>query len=825
MRNMQIDSRIHYRKCGQGGGVLTSSKQTGARQSGDVDPVTSLNATSVKFGDLLRSYRLAAGLTQEGLADRARVSPRAISDLERGARQHPWRETVRLLADALGLEPSERSRLEAAARVAGATSVAAGPAAFDDASVVRHNLPVPLSSFVGRQREMAAVRQLLATTRLLTLTGPGGSGKTRLALEIARNVAEAFPDSVIFVALAATTAPTLVIPAIAQALGVKESAGHPLVQDLAEALRGQRALLVLDNFEHVADAAGNIAVLLEACPELKTLVTSRSSLHLRGEREFFVPPLSVPDRDAAAHPGRILESDAVRLFAERACAVRPDFVVTDQNAATVAEVCRRLDGLPLAIELAAAKTRTLTPAEILDRLGTRLRLLTGGARDLPARQQTLRNTIAWSYQLLSEAERVLFRRLAVFAGGCTLESAAVVGGEATIGDAEGEFATLDLLDGLVDENLIQRDGSGGDTTRFTMLETIREYAGEMLVESGEASGVARAHAAYFFARVVGEQTRPTTENMRVSEVWLERERPNLLAALRWFRDEGEAADGLRLVAATWALWYDRGPHREGREWLTTFLRLTAGGPRDLARASALLAAGLSAIASGDPAAARADLEEGLAIGRELEDAAAEADFLEALGMMETELGNLAAARPHLDAALGYERVVANRVNLTSVLVHRGDLAAAEGDDTLARSLYEESLAVGGMPEWSLRMLAYVALRDGDVSTARALLRDSLKRYRRLAYVIPQVECLSAFAGVALAEGNAVKAGRLLGAVGALLRTAIEGGFHLRDRWEHERFLAAAREKLGEDAFAAAFADGRAMTLDSAVALALEEGDD
>jgi non-specific serine/threonine protein kinase len=776
------------------------------------------------FGELLRRHRLSVGLTQEELAERAQVSPRAISDLERGQRNRPWRETVQLLATALNLEPSQRAELQAAARRGGAPSTeSAGrlPAEIDVSR--RTNLPIQLTSFVGREREIVEVRRRLEATRLLTLTGPGGCGKTRLALQVAADEWEEYPNGVYFVPLAPIDAASSVVPAIAQVVGVKESADQPLIERLGDALRGQKLLLVLDNFEHVLAAAGDIAVLLGACPGIKVLVTSRSPLHLRGEHESPVPPLAVPDRDSLAQRDRALHYEAIRLFVERARAVRPDVAVTDENAATVAEICRRLDGLPLAIELAAARIKTLSAAELLDRLGARLRILTGGARDLPARQQTLRNAIAWSYSLLADEEQRLFRRLGAFVGGFTLESAAVVGSGTRIGDVEAELATLDVLDGLIDKSLIQRQERDADTTRFTMLETIREYAREMLVESGEAAATARAHATYFRSRVVGEGPRQGTA-MRVPEPWLERERPNLLAALRWFRDEGGAADGLALVGAVWWLFDVRGPRSEGREWLTTFLELTAGGPRTLDRVSALFAAGLSAINLGEPATARAGLDEGLSIARELGDQQAEVEIREALGMMETELGNLAAARRQLDAALSLQRPLANRNTLTAVLIHCGSLAAAEGDDARARSFYEESLAVGAYPEWSRRFLGYVALHGGDVSAARAYVLDSLELYRGQALSVGLVECLNALGGLALVQKNWTKAARLLGAVAVLHRTLIGGSFYGMDRMENERFLAATRAALAEEEFSNAWAEGSVMTLEQAIGYALEEGD-
>jgi predicted ATPase/DNA-binding XRE family transcriptional regulator len=776
-------------------------------------------AKEATFGDLLRHYRLAAGLTQEELAEKAQVSPRAISDLERGARSRPWRETIGLLADALRLDPAARSLLEAAARQGSASSgsLEREPAVPD--TPPRPILPVAMSSFIGREPVIAEIRQRLAETRLLTLTGPGGTGKTRLAIELAGRDAAEFPGGVYFVPLAPVRDPRSVLSTVAQVVGVKELGNRPAIDDLADGLRGRKLLLVLDNFEHVTAAAVDVAALLEACSSLTVLATSRSPLHLRGEKEAPIPPLAVPDRTRQLSDA--LEFESVRLFLERARAVRPDFAVTEQNAATVAEICRRLDGLPLAVELAAARIKLLAPSDLLGRLEARLRVLTGGARDLPERQQTLRNTINWSYQLLSDEEKRLFRALAVFVGGFTLEAATTVFSGKPIGDADAELATLDLLDGLLDQSLIQRADHRAETTRWTMLETIREFAEERLAESGEASAIARAHAAYFLARVVGQQAFPTMNHQLVTSIWRARERANLAATLRQFRDGGNIADGLRLAAAAWPLWVEYGPRSEGREWLTTFLRLSTAGPRTLARASALLAAGYAGIAQGDPAAARADLEEGLVIARELGDASAEVEFLHTLGMVETEIGNLAAARPRLDAALDFWRAKGNRSDLTGVLVHRGDLAAAEGDDARAHELYQESLAVGGQPEWSQRMLAYVALGDGDVTAARAFMRESLAAYRRQSFFSSQVECLNAFAGVALAQQQWVKAARLLGAIAALCRTVVGGGFHSRDRWENERFLAMGRSALGEDAFAAAVAEGQAMTLDEASAYALE----
>jgi non-specific serine/threonine protein kinase len=674
---------------------------------------------------------------------------------------------------------------------------------------------------VGREREIAQVRQHLAVARLVTLTGPGGCGKTRLALRVAESVSPGFRDGVYFVPLAQLTDADAVVASIAQVLGVKESADKPILDRLKEDLRARQALLVLDNFEHVVEAAGAVAELLAGCSDLKILSTSRVPLHLQGEQVWPVPPMSIPSR--ANYSDALMHADAVRLFAERAQAIRPDFALSEENTGQVVESCRRLDGLPLAIELAAARLNVFSPAELLDRLGSRLRLLTGRSRDLPARQRTLRSTMDWSYQLLSDEEKRLFRRLSVFVGGFTLESAAAVGDDSAIGNFEAQFDTMELLDGLVDKSLVQRDENSPDATRFTMLETIHEFAREMLAASDEASGSARSHAAYFLAQVAGDEPRPTDTTLRAPLDWLERERYNLLTALRWFRDDGDVTGGLRLAGALWFFWYNHGPRSEGREWLATFLgRVNVDTPL-LARASALLAAGYGAITVGDPAAARAELDEGLAIARNLRDRSAEADFLACLGIMESELGNLDAAGERLAAALAIHRTIGSKSDLAGTLGYLGDVVALRGDDVTARQLYEEGLALATNDGWFLGNLALVALRAKEVKQASDYLRESLARYQAAADHAGQVECLNAFAGIAIAQRRWINAARLLGAVAGLQRTVLGGGFHGDDQRENERFLAATRAWLSAEEFANAWAEGQTMTLEQALAYAEEGG--
>jgi transcriptional regulator with XRE-family HTH domain len=396
---------------------------------------------STTFGDLLRQYRRAAGLTQEELAERAQVSPRAISDLERGARSRPWRETIGLLGDALELGPAERATLEAAARQVGRPDAPPSePPASPPLAPPRHNLPIALTSFVGRERELAEVGRLLTTTRLLTLTGTGGCGKTRLALQVAADLIEQYPDGVWLVELASLADPTLVPAAVAAALGVRESPGQSLLMTLLAFLRERRLLLILDNCEHLLDACAHLAdTILRGNPGARLLATSREALGIDGEVSWRVPSLVVPPSDSVTSLDVLTRNEAVRVFLDRAVAAQPDFTLTDQNAPSIAQVCRRLDGIPLAIELAATRVRSLAPVQIAARLDRRFSLLTGGSRAALPGQQTLAALVGWSYDLLSAEEKRLFDRLSVFAGGFTLEAA-----EWVAGTTDGSPSALDL---------------------------------------------------------------------------------------------------------------------------------------------------------------------------------------------------------------------------------------------------------------------------------------------------------------------------------------------------------------------------------------------
>src|SRR5215210_4343764 len=475
-----------------------------------------------------------------------------------------------------------------------------------------NNLPAQPTPLVGREREVAEVTQRLLApeTRLLTLTGPGGTGKTRLALQAATDLLEEFEGGTFFVPLAALTDPKLVTSAVAIPLGVLEAPDRPLEEGIKEHLREKKVLLVLDNFEQILQGAQLVARLLAACPDLKVLATSRIPLGIYGEREYPVPSLSLPDPDRLPSLERLTQYEAVRLFIERARDARPDFSLSNENAPTVARICARLDGLPLAIELAAARVKVLTPQKMLDRLGDRLKLLTGGARDLPERQRTLRATMEWSHALLEEGERALFARLSVFAGGRTLDAIEAVC------DPEGDLPVevLDGVESLVDKSLLREEAAGGEP-RFVMLETVHEYAREKLEESGEAEELRRLHARYFFSLV--ERENGTFKGGGRPEWFqlLEDEQDNFRAALAWTLESDEVEFGLRLAAALQPFWARGGHYSEGCSWLEAVLA-KHGRASEAARAKALNARGWLAQWQGDVERASNAAEEGLQLSIE-----------------------------------------------------------------------------------------------------------------------------------------------------------------------------------------------------------------
>ena len=650
-----------------------------------------------------------------------------------------YRNTRQLLDEQLGIEPGEElQRLEQAILLQ-STELDLAPLPQQDDAEAPHNLPAQLTSFVGRERELESVKTLLEGHRLVTLTGVGGCGKTRLALEAAAALPgeERVADGVCFVPLASVTQPSLVAPAVAGALGVKEAAGRSLVEALTAYLRDRRLLLVLDNFEQVAAAASLVTEVLAAAPQLIVLVTSRMALRCSGEHEYPVAPLAVPDPSAPAEG--LAGYEAVRLFVERARAVQPDFEATGAAAQAVAEICRRLDGLPLAIELAAARVRLLGPQALLARLGRRLALLTAGPRDLPARQQTLRATLEWSHALLTAGEQVLFARLAVFAGGCTLEAAEAVC------NADGDLP-IDVLDGvesLVAKSLLREVGAGGEP-RVGMLETVHEYAGERLAASGAAGALRRRHARYFLG--LAEQAEPHLGGGDQA-AWLKRlqaDHDNLRAALGWSL-AGEPEVGLRLAGALWRFWEICGYFTEGRGWLEQALAGSGGAPA--LRAKALTGASTMAFCQGDYQQATALHGQALLLFRRLGDARGVAFSLNNLGVQALHQGDLRRAARRYTKALALAREAGDR-RLTGYALHnQGELARLAGDYGRAVSLAEESAAlfqaVGD--QWAAAAtrctLGVAAQGQGDHGRAAREFQDALRVFYALGDRWWAAECL------------------------------------------------------------------------------------
>jgi predicted ATPase/class 3 adenylate cyclase len=594
-----------------------------------------------------------------------------------------------------------------------------------------NNLPLQLTSFVGREEEIAEVERLLGQARLLTLTGPGGSGKTRLALQVAAALLTRFQDGACFVDLSPVTDPTLVPAAVANALGVPETAGRPILDGVKEHLRHRELLQVVDNFEQVTEAGPLIEELLTAAPRLRTLVTSRVVLSLRGEQEYPVPPLHVPDPGRAPTGLATLGAvEAVRLFSERARAANPRFELTERNALVVAEITARLDGLPLAIELAATRTKVLTPEQILSRLERRLSILTSGARSLPERQRTLRAAIAWSHELLDPVERRLFARLSVFTGGWTFESA-----EAVCDPEELGLDTLDGLASLVDKSLVRRTEPPGGPSRFSMLETIREFAQEQLQAGADQERVVRRHAEHFLRLAVEAEPHLTGEDQGA---WLDRcdqEHANIRAALRWAIDSGQAGPAQAAAGALWRFWQQRGHLAEGRRWLEEVLAMPSGQAPTAARAKALTGAGGIAWWS-DRGASRALYEEALAIERQLGDPARLAEALYNQAHAVAAEHDLQGAARLFHESLALFRQVGDEPGVAKVLVMLvvPDATAGAWDRVIAR--IEEVMAIWGRLDdrlnlaYTLVWLAFAYGRAGRRDDARATALEALNLFHQ-----------------------------------------------------------------------------------------------
>lgn len=728
---------------------------------------------------------------------------------------------------------------------------------------IQHNLPAQITSFIGREAEIAAVKETLERNqvRLLTLTGPGGTGKTRLSLQVSAGLLDQYKDGVFFVSLAEAREPVLVVSKLAELLGVREGGSQSLLESVKSYLRDKHMLLLLDNFEQVLDAAPLISGLLESAPQLKLLVTSRALLNVRGEHEFQVPTLQLPEPDADREAEKLVNYESIRMFIERAKTINPRFVLDDQSGPVIAEICRRLDGLPLAIELAAARLKMLSPEKLLNLLSSRLKILTGGGRDLPERQQTLRNTLEWSVQLLNQQDQTLFARLGVFIGGFTLESAQVV--------CHLESDTgLDIFQGiesLLNNSLLQLEHLDDFQPRFRMLETIRDFAQERLAESGEMETLQYWHAQYFIGKINEMSPMLSTREADRGLAWVDAEHDNLRAALAsCFRDTSllELAPWL-VISMNWP-WYRRGFLSEGRDWANRVLRSSVAQEQTLPRCFALWSSGAMAMWQGDLNNALSLLEEAVAISKSIEYPMAVALTLLFLGTTQVNrgedkialqylheaqelyeqlampwylaitlvhmgnatlgMGDIPNARVYLDQALPISRQIGENWLISFILNNYGEVARTEGDYQKAQLYYEESegllRAMGDKGDLArlVHNLGCVARHMGDLAVAENRFKESLAMFIKLGNQRGMAECLASSAGLWSERGQMLPAAKLLGAAQALL-DATGASWWPADRVEVERNLENLRLSLEPTQFDVAWETGKKMSLETAIAYA------
>jgi predicted ATPase/Tfp pilus assembly protein PilF/DNA-binding XRE family transcriptional regulator len=790
------------------------------------------------FGALLRAYRAQRGFSQDDLADRTGLSVAAISALERGLTRWPYRDTIARLAMAMELSDTERSAFEAAGqrpvRVRSSASAAALGVSLAATTAPRSSLPTPLTRLIGRTAELHRLQKLFddARSRLLTVSGPGGVGKTRLAIEAARRQQADFSDGVVFVSLATIQDALLLPTTLARAFEMPELEGRSVMDGLTDFIGQRRLLLVLDNCEHLIDACADIVqLLLTACPGLTVLATSRMALRIRGEQVFLLQPLPLTGDPLDSPSDAIEQSPAVALFVERARQAYPDFVVDSRSLGDVAAICQRVDGLPLAIELAAAQSAYASPRALLARLTPSLPLLHGGAHDLPARQQTLRNTFDWSYSLLSEDARRVFRRLAVCVGGCSVEAAALVCGL----DSSDPLAVLFELENLVAASLLLAEQRSDVEPRFSMLETIRDFGLERLSESGETATTQANHLAWCLAlaeRAAAERNGPEQDR------WLnllDTEHANLQAALHHAQPLEEV--GVRLAVALWWFWYTRGFLAVGRRWLEAAIAVEVGSAA--LRAWALHGAGMLAWRQGDYQQARAWHEESLALRQKLGDRQGIASSLENLGMVAWRQSDYAQTRALHEQSLTLRRELGDAQGTASSLYNVGAAMVEQGEYAAAEIVHQESLAIRQRlgdkqgVAGSLNALGMLAWDLGDNARAASLHAASLALVRDLGDKKGIANSLNNLGNIADERGDYDDAERLHQESLAIMRElgdrqGIAASLNNLGRIAHERGRYAEARGLLEESLMRSNDIGAkyqvAESLDGLAALATSLGD-
>jgi predicted ATPase/transcriptional regulator with XRE-family HTH domain len=791
------------------------------------------------FGSWLREYRRTRDLTRQDLAELIGCSVETIRKIEAGERR-PSKQIARLLAERLDISPTDRSALEAHARATiSSANYAAGSATLPDAGRPPNNLPAPLTRIIGRQGEIGLAGRYLTQTRarLLTLVGPPGVGKTRLAVQAAHDFLPSWPDGVFFVPLAQVLDPSLVLGAVAGRLGIEVAGGQPLRQRLVEYLHNKRMLLLLDNFEQLTEAAPYVLELLESCPHLKVLVTSREPLHVTGEQELPVPPLDPPNLDGPLTADVVSGSAAVELFVERAQAVQPDFTLDDSNAPSVAGICARLEGLPLAIELIAARVKMLPPQALLELMGGKvgqqwqkqvgLHLLEGGQYGPHARYRTLREAINWSYTLLSETERRLFVRLSVFSGGCTLIAIeAVCNPRGDLG-----VTVFDIVRSLLDKSLLRQTqapvmGAEDQEPRFAMLETIRSYATQQMEAGGEADRTRRLHADYYLAIAEAADPQLTGADQKRWLDRLERDHDNLRAALAWLLDVGDVQMAAQLAVALKRFWEVHNHFAEGRRWLTQLLaRPETDNIPPALKAKALNAAGALAIAQSDYDSAFSFLSAGLALQRDLGDQLGVASALNNLGMAALSKGKSEEAVPFFEEGLQILRNLGDKARTATMLGNFAVVISQQGGVERAAQLLSESLALRRElgNRWgiaaALGNLAEILRSQHKYERAREVYREVLTLLNELGDKVGTAKALEGFAALELAEGRPERSARLLSVVEDLLASS-GAALSTVDQEEHTRLVDSLHATLDASTLKDAWAQGRKLALEQAISYAL-----